>query len=294
MWLSPEQACAIVEACGLLPAPAGARSTHCLEIRLDPVAAAIRLEMWAGAAAGGEPAATVIATERLWECEARALLVSAGLAAWLPSSEPVVRLFEAFCRYELLSLQVDLTGGASGARFSGARALCDGNAAFRNAQVAGLLAATQPEATTRLKKLGIDYVQLDGRVGLLSVGAGETMAAMDLLAAAGSPAACFLDVSGGFGVDALTAALRQLASLPDVRAVLVNIFGGVTRVDRVAESILSALDEVSGLEAPVVIRLEGTEAERGRALLAAKGFRSEPTLRGAVSAAVAASRGSPA
>jgi succinyl-CoA synthetase beta subunit len=126
------------------------------------------------------------------------------------------------------------------------------------------------------------------------VGAGETMAAMDLLAAAGSPAACFLDVSGGFGVDALTAALRQLASLPDVRAVLVNIFGGVTRVDRVAESILSALDEVSGLEAPVVIRLEGTEAERGRALLAAKGFRSEPTLRGAVSAAVAASRGSPA
>jgi succinyl-CoA synthetase beta subunit len=76
-----------------------------------------------------------------------------------------------------------------------------------------------------------------------------------------------------------------------VRVVLVNVFGGVTRVDRVAESIVAALDQLPGLRAPIVTRLEGTEAERGRSLLAEKGLRSESTLRGAIDAAVAAGRG---
>jgi succinyl-CoA synthetase beta subunit len=117
---------------------------------------------------------------------------------------------------------------------------------------------------------------------------------MDLLAAEGCRPACFLDASGGFDAECLLAALRQIQAQRGIRAVLVNVFGGVTRVDRVAESLLAALDRSGGIEAPLVVRLVGTEAERGRALVAAQGLRSEVTLRGAVAAAVAAARGSPA
>jgi succinyl-CoA synthetase beta subunit len=289
MWVSPEQGRAIVESCGLVSAPEGTAGTHHLEIRIEPVAAAIRIELSGPVAR--TCAVDVRAGARLWESDGRALFVGAGLASWLPSAHVLVQLFEAFCRYELLSLHLELVAGASGFAAAGVRALCDENAAFRNPRVAELVASTQPEATRRLKALGIDYVKLQGPVGLLSVGAGETMAAMDLLDAAGCPAACFLDVSGGFGVEPITAALRQIGSLPGVRAVLVNVFGGVTRVDRVAESIVAALDQLPGLRAPIVTRLEGTEAERGRSLLAEKRLRSEPTLRGAIDAAVAAARG---
>ncbi len=311
MWLSPEQGRAIVEPCGLASAPGGTHGGHRLEMRIEPVAAAIRVELsgpasaeeaskWPPAATGAQAAVgrnsalDVPAGARLWESDVRALFVSVGLASWLPSAHVVVRVFEAFCRYELLSLHLDLVAGASGLAVAGVRALCDENAAFRNPRVDELVASAQPEATRQLKALGIDYVKLEGPVGLLSVGAGETMAAMDLLDAGGCPAACFLDFSGGFGVEPVTAALRQIGSLPGVRAVLVNVFGGVTRVDQVAESILAALERLPGLRAPLIIRLEGTDAERGRSLIAAKGLRSEPTLRGAVAAAVAAARGSAA
>jgi succinyl-CoA synthetase beta subunit len=222
------------------------------------------------------------------ENDARELLDAAGQPACLPSTAPLlVAVLDAFRSYEMLTLEIALTGGGAGVQFTTVRAFCDENAAFRNERVAELLTVAQPEPTRRLKALGIDYVELDGPVGLLSVGAGETMAAMDLLDAAGCPAACFLDISGGFGVEAVTAAFRQLAGLPRLRAVLVNVFGGLTRVDRVAESIVAALDALRGVSSPVVIRLEGTEAERGRRLVEARGVRCEPTLRGAIAATVA-------
>jgi succinyl-CoA synthetase beta subunit len=177
-------------------------------------------------------------------------------------------------------------------RYGAARALCDDNAAFRNERVARLLAARASEIGHVLKSHGIDYVELAGPVGVFSVGAGETMAAMDLLDAAGCPAACFLDASGGFGVEALTAAFRQIAALPGVRAVLMNVFGGVTRVDAVAESIVAALERLSW-SLPVVVRLEGTGADRGREIITRKGLRSSPAFRDAIEAAVALARGSP-
>jgi succinyl-CoA synthetase beta subunit len=140
---------------------------------------------------------------------------------------------------------------------------------------------------------GIDYVELSGEIGLLSVGAGETMATMDLLAGSGGRAACFMDCSGGFGADAVTAALRRASALPGVRVMLVNIFGGVTRVDGVAESILAALERIPRFALPLVIRLEGTGASRGRELLAAGGLRSHTGLREAVDTAVALARREP-
>jgi len=121
---------------------------------------------------------------------------------------------------------------------------------------------------------------------LLSVGAGETMATMDLLEAAGGRAACFMDCSGGFGPDSMTAALQRVRDLPGVRAMIVNVFGGVTRVDDLAASIATALERIPGFPFPLVIRLEGNGADRGRELLAQIGLRSFPVLRDAVEAAV--------
>ncbi|HWU36250.1 MAG TPA: hypothetical protein VN203_01315 [Candidatus Acidoferrum sp.] len=138
-----------------------------------------------------------------------------------------------------------------------------------------------------LRSHGIEYVGLDGEIGLLSVGAGETMATMDLLEAAGGRAACFMDCSGGFGPDAMTAALQRVRGLPGVRAVLINVFGGVTRVDDLAESIATALKRLPGFSLPLVIRLEGNGADRGRDLLAGIGLRGFRILRDAVEAAVA-------
>ena len=289
MWLLPDQARAIVEGCGLRAAAVAAQTEHALALRIDPPAGAIRLELQPATRARSYSAAAGVELDlRPGQCEgqARDLLASVGLGRWLPSAAAsVARLLDAFREYELLRLDVGVPA-AGLAEFTSARALCDDNAAFRNERVAELLRAAQPEAARRLKSHGIDYVRLDGSVGLISVGAGETMAAMDLLDAAGARAACFLDISGGFGVEALTAAFRQVAALPGLRAVLVNVFGGLTRVDRVAESLLAALDALGDLGAPLVIRLEGTEAARGRELIDGRGLRCEPTLRGAIAAAV--------
>jgi succinyl-CoA synthetase beta subunit len=288
MRLTETQTRGLLEACGIAFADAATEPRRRLELRIDPMRPAIRATIEPGSSIDVAPG------DRLWECDARTLLVRAGLSSALPSAGALVAAFDAFCKYELLILDADVFAAGGGLRFSAATALCDDGAAFRNAAVAELAALAQPEATRRLKSLGIDYVELDGPVALLSVGAGETMAAMDLLAAEGCPPACFLDASGGFDADCLTAALRQIQAQRGVRAVLVNVFGGVTRVDRVAESLLAALDRAGKLDAPFVVRLEGTEAERGRALVAARGLRSEATLRGAISAAVAAARGSAA
>jgi succinyl-CoA synthetase beta subunit len=299
MRIPPDQARAIVERCGLRAAPAGVPGEHMLGLRIEPGAGAIRIEARrasSGEAGGGRQSpAAVVDVDLLGgisESDARELLAAAGQPAFLPSTQPIlVALLDAFRHYEMLTLEIGLTGGDAGVRFTTVRAFCDENAAIRNERVAELLTVAQPEPTRRLKALGVDYVELDGPVGLLSVGAGETMAAMDLLDAAGCPAACFLDLSGGFGVEAITAAFRQVGGLPRVRAVLVNVFGGLTRVDRVAESMVAALDALQGIPSPLVIRLEGTEAERGRRLLEARGIRCEPTLRGAIAAAVALANG---
>src|SRR5712691_7355538 len=156
MWLSPAQAGAIAEACGLVPAPPGTQGSHRLEIRIEPLAAAIRLEL----SGGKRPAAGVDVRpgDTIREPDARALLAGGGLASG--SGDFVARLLDAFCRYEMLSLEVGIAG--PDLRLTGVRALCDENAAFRNAQVRELLESTQPEATRRLKALGIEYVELDG------------------------------------------------------------------------------------------------------------------------------------
>src|SRR6266568_1362076 len=119
------------------------------------------------------------------------------------------------------------------------------------------------------KERGLNYVKLDGWVGIIGNGAGLVMSTLDVVAQAGGKAANFLDVGGGASAETMAAGLEVILSDPKVRSVLVNIFGGITRGDLVAQGILDALDRLGPkVTVPLVVRLDGTNAEEGRELLA--------------------------
>jgi succinyl-CoA synthetase beta subunit len=117
---------------------------------------------------------------------------------------------------------------------------------------------------------GVIYVKLDGSVGILGNGAGLSMATVDVVVVAGGRPANFCDLGGGGSAEGVVAALEVIARDPGVRSVLFNIFGGITRGDEVARGILAALDRID-LRVPIVVRLDGTNADEGRRLLAAAG-----------------------
>jgi succinyl-CoA synthetase beta subunit len=119
------------------------------------------------------------------------------------------------------------------------------------------------------KEQGLNYIKLDGYVGIIGNGAGLVMSTLDVVAQAGGKAANFLDIGGGASAETMAAGLEVILSDPKVRSVLVNIFGGITRGDLVAQGILDALDRLGDkVKVPLVVRLDGTNAEEGRALLA--------------------------
>jgi succinyl-CoA synthetase beta subunit len=123
------------------------------------------------------------------------------------------------------------------------------------------------EVEARAKEKDLQYVKLDGDVGIIGNGAGLVMATLDVVAQAGARAANFLDVGGGASADQMATSLEVVLSDPAVKAVLVNIFGGITRCDVVAQGVLEALDRVDA-RVPIVVRLDGTNAEDGRRILA--------------------------
>ena len=117
------------------------------------------------------------------------------------------------------------------------------------------------------KERGITYVKLDGEIGILGNGAGLVMSTLDVVAQAGGKPANFLDVGGGAKAEEIVQALEVLLSDEKVKAVLFNIFGGITRCDEVANGILQALDQIE-VKVPIVVRLDGTNDEEGRRILA--------------------------
>ncbi len=152
-----------------------------------------------------------------------------------------------------------------------AKVTIDDNALFRHPELAGYASAFAVDPTeARARELGLQYVKLDGQVGIIGNGAGLVMSTLDLVQQAGGAAANFLDVGGGAGADVMAASLEVILSDPAVRSVLVNIFGGITRGDLVARGILEALERVDAT-VPIVIRLDGTNAEEGRGILAEAG-----------------------
>jgi succinyl-CoA synthetase beta subunit len=148
-----------------------------------------------------------------------------------------------------------------------AKVTIDDNALWRQADIAEL--ADQfpiDEVEARAKEQGLQYVKLDGAVGIIGNGAGLVMSTLDVVAQAGARAANFLDVGGGASADQMATSLEVVLSDPAVKVVLVNIFGGITRCDLVAQGILEALERVEA-RVPIVVRLDGTNAEDGRRIL---------------------------
>jgi succinyl-CoA synthetase beta subunit len=169
--------------------------------------------------------------------------------------------------------------------------LLDDNALFRHFELAEMRDADEetPEEQ-QARRHGLSYVKLDGEIGCMVNGAGLAMATMDITKLYGGAPANFLDIGGGAQADKVAAALRIILSDPNVRSVLFNIFGGITRCDEVARGILEALREVP-TEVPMVARLVGTNEEEGRQVLAEANMITAATLAQAAQKAVAAARG---
>ena len=170
-----------------------------------------------------------------------------------------------------------------------AKVTIDGNALFRHPELAEVAAEADGDPQEKMaRERGLTYVKLDGDIGILGNGAGLCMSTLDVVAQAGGDPANFLDAGGGSKADAIVDALEVITSDPKVKAILFNIFGGITRCDEVAKGIIEATGRI-GLELPLVVRLDGTNSEQGLALLAESGLgnlHQEETMLGAAAKVV--------
>ncbi|HXG15101.1 MAG TPA: ADP-forming succinate--CoA ligase subunit beta [Calidithermus sp.] len=169
----------------------------------------------------------------------------------------------------------------------------DDNALFRRRDIAALRDVHEEDPLdVEASRYGLNYVKLDGDVGCMVNGAGLAMATMDIIKLAGGEPANFLDVGGGASPEQIENAFRILASDPRVRAVFINVFGGILRCDRLAEGVIAAVKKL-GLALPVVVRMEGTNVELGKKMLAESGlnFRTADDMGEGARLAVALARG---
>jgi succinyl-CoA synthetase beta subunit len=171
-----------------------------------------------------------------------------------------------------------------------AKMTIDDNALFRHPDLEALRDLEAENATELdARQSGISFVKLDGDIGCIVNGAGLAMATMDAVKLHGGEPANFLDVGGGASADQVAKAFSLVTADPNVRAILINIFGGITRGDVVANGIAEALGRVD-VEAPIVVRLSGTNAEEGRAVLASIGLTAVESMDHAAAEAVRAAR----
>jgi succinyl-CoA synthetase beta subunit len=209
----------------------------------------------------------------------RRLAFEAGVAADVVRQvgEMLGKLYEVFESEEATLVEVNPLivtagsgedGGGRAVRALDAKVTLDENAMFRHADNAQLRDISAEDPQERMaKERGLTYVKLDGDIGILGNGAGLVMSTLDVVAEAGGAPANFLDAGGGSKADAITSAVEVILSNPKVKAVLFNIFGGITRCDEVAKGLIEAFDQISP-EVPFVVRLDGTNDEEGRRLLA--------------------------
>ena len=179
------------------------------------------------------------------------------------------RLYEAFVDLDAMLMEVNpLIWTADGSVVAlDAKVSLDNNALYRHPGLAELGESTNEDAQERMAaERGVTYVKLDGDIGILGNGAGLVMSTLDVVALAGGRPANFLDAGGGSKAEEVVTALEVLLSDDKVKALLVNIFGGITRCDEVAEGLLTALDRL-GADLPIVVRLDGTNEEEGRAII---------------------------
>lgn len=183
-------------------------------------------------------------------------------------------LYTAFVEKDMSLLEVNplivMTDGRL--RVLDAKMSFDGNALFRHDDVVALRDTTEEDAKEiEASKHDLAYVALDGNIGCMVNGAGLAMATMDIIKLYGAEPANFLDVGGGATTEKVTAAFKIITADPAVQGILVNIFGGIMRCDVIAEGVVAAVKEV-GLQVPLVVRLEGTNVEKGKQIINQSGL----------------------
>ncbi len=183
-------------------------------------------------------------------------------------------LYRAFTDKDMSLLEINplivMKGGHI--RVLDAKVSFDNNALFRHPDIQALRDETEEDPKEiEASKHDLSYVALDGSIGCMVNGAGLAMATMDIIKLYGAEPANFLDVGGGASKEKVTAAFKIITSDPNVKGILVNIFGGIMRCDVIAEGVVAAVKEV-GLKVPLVVRLEGTNVDKGKAILNASGL----------------------
>lgn len=150
----------------------------------------------------------------------------------------------------------------------------DDNALFRHKELAELRDITEEDPLeVEAGKSGLNYVKLDGNVGCMVNGAGLAMATMDIIKLSGGEPANFLDVGGGANAETVEAGFRIILKDPNVKAILINIFGGIVRCDRVASGVVEAYKKVGNIPVPIIVRLQGTNAEEGAKIIQQSGLK---------------------
>src|ERR1700752_4053012 len=199
---------------------------------------------------------------------AKALGLTGDLAK--QAEKLVKQIYEAFTANAMGMLEINplVVTKQGGLRVLDAKVSFDDNAMFRHPEVLALRDTTEEDAKEiEASKYDLNYVGLDGTIGCMVNGAGLAMATMDIIKLYGEAPANFLDVGGGASKEKVAAAFKIITSDPKVKGILVNIFGGIMKCDIIAEGVVAAVKEV-GLRVPLVVRLEGTNVELGKKIIA--------------------------
>ena len=179
------------------------------------------------------------------------------------------QLYKAFVEKDMEMLEINplIVTDKGDLKVLDAKVSFDGNAIYRHSDVAALRDETEEDPKElAASKFDLNYIALDGEIGCMVNGAGLAMATMDIIKLYGAEPANFLDVGGGATKEKVTEAFKIITSDPQVKGILVNIFGGIMRCDVIAEGVIAAVKEV-GLKVPLVVRLEGTNVEKGKEII---------------------------
>ena len=183
-------------------------------------------------------------------------------------------LYKAFLEKDMEMLEINplIVTPDGNLKVLDAKISFDGNAIYRHPDIAALRDETEEDPKElAASKFDLNYIALDGEIGCMVNGAGLAMATMDIIKLYGAEPANFLDVGGGATKEKVTEAFKIITSDPNVKGILVNIFGGIMRCDIIAEGVIAAVKEV-GLQVPLVVRLEGTNVEKGKEIIKGSGL----------------------
>jgi succinyl-CoA synthetase beta subunit len=212
----------------------------------------------------------------VWPHHGLQLATALGLTGSLAKQAGKIlpQLYRAFVEKDMSMLEVNplIATGDERLVLLDAKVSFDSNALFRHPDIVELRDETEEDPKEiEASKYDLSYIALDGEIGCMVNGAGLAMATMDIIKLYGAEPANFLDVGGGAGKEKVTAAFKIITADPNVKGILVNIFGGIMRCDIIAEGVVAAVKEV-GLKVPLVVRLEGTNVELGKKIINESGL----------------------